>query len=193
VCGSAVAEKRNKIICGVTKEPNYLACSSRSRSELVVLIQKDGKIFAQIDIDSRDLDTFDERAVETVEKVADWLANAYEARAGQVEERIAKYGQARPQAADLKHKVDELERLIRIQKTRSVSLNASARNSLLTRLLQPFHQADASTTRKYSGTGLGPAISHRFCQMMRGKISVESRLHEGSAFTFRVPATHQGG
>ena len=86
VCGSAVAEKRNKIIPDVTKEPNYLACSSSTKSELVVLIQKDGKIFAQIDIDSHDLDAFDERAVEAVQKVADWLANAYEARARQVDE-----------------------------------------------------------------------------------------------------------
>jgi L-methionine (R)-S-oxide reductase len=86
VCGSAVAEKRNKNIPDVTKEPNYLACSSSTKSELVVLIQKDGKIFAQIDIDSHDLDAFDERTVEAVQKVADWLANAYEARAGQVEE-----------------------------------------------------------------------------------------------------------
>jgi len=86
VCGSAVAEKRNKIIPDVTKEPNYLACSSSTKSELVVLIQKNGKIFAQIDIDSHDLDAFDERTVEVIQKVADWLANAYEARAWQVEE-----------------------------------------------------------------------------------------------------------
>jgi L-methionine (R)-S-oxide reductase len=86
VCGSAVAEKRNKIIPDVTKEPNYLACSSSTKSELVVLIQKGGKIFAQIDIDSHDLDAFDERAVEAVQKVADWLANAYEARARQAQE-----------------------------------------------------------------------------------------------------------
>ena len=86
VCGSAVAEKCNKNIPDVTKEPNYLACSSSTRSELVVLIQKDGNIFAQIDIDSHTLDAFDERAVETVQKAADWLANAYAVRARQVEE-----------------------------------------------------------------------------------------------------------
>jgi GAF domain-containing protein len=86
VCGSAVAEKRNKNIPDVTKEPNYLACSSSTKSELVVLIQKSGKIFAQIDIDSHDLNAFDERTVEVVQKVADWLANAYEARARQIEE-----------------------------------------------------------------------------------------------------------
>ncbi len=86
VCGSAVAEKRNKNIPDVTKEPNYLACSSATRSELVVLIQKNGRIFAQIDIDSHDLDAFDERSVEAVQKAADWLADAYQDRAVQVEE-----------------------------------------------------------------------------------------------------------
>jgi GAF domain-containing protein len=78
VCGSAVAERHNKIVPDVTKELNYLACSSSTKSELVVLIQKDGSIFAQIDIDSHDFDVFDEAVVEGVQKVADWLANIYE-------------------------------------------------------------------------------------------------------------------
>lgn len=86
VCGSAVAEKQNKNIPDVTKEPNYLACSSSTRSELVVLIQKNGKIYAQIDIDSDDLNAFDEKVVEAVQKTADWLADAYKARAGQAQE-----------------------------------------------------------------------------------------------------------
>ena len=80
VCGSAVAEKRNKNIPDVSKEPNYLACSASTRSELVVLIRKGEHIFAQIDIDSHDYDAFDEQWTHAVEAVADWLADAYEAR-----------------------------------------------------------------------------------------------------------------
>lgn len=80
VCGSAVAEKRDKNIPDVSKEPNYLACSSATKSELVVLIRKGDAIFAQIDIDSHELDAFDPAAVEQVEQVADWLADAYAAR-----------------------------------------------------------------------------------------------------------------
>lgn len=77
VCGSAVAEGRDKNVPDVSKEPNYLACSSATRSELVVLIRKGDTIFAQIDIDSHEINAFDARTELEVKKVADWLANAY--------------------------------------------------------------------------------------------------------------------
>ena len=80
VCGSAVAERRNMNVPDVSKAPEYLACSSATRSELVVLIRSGSEIFAQIDIDSHDLDAFDPKAVVEVERVAEWLAGAYAAR-----------------------------------------------------------------------------------------------------------------
>ena len=55
------------------------------------------------------------------------------------------------------------------------------------KLLQEFSQADASTTRKYGGTGLGLVISRRFCQMMGGDITAESEPGRGSIFTIRLP------
>jgi signal transduction histidine kinase len=55
------------------------------------------------------------------------------------------------------------------------------------RLFQEFSQADASTTRKYGGTGLGLVISRRFCQMMGGDITVASEPGRGSTFTIRLP------
>jgi len=80
VCGTAVAEKRNMNIPDVRKVSNYLACSTATRSELVVLIRTGNEIHAQIDIDSHEVAAFDDAAVDKVQRIADWLASAYERR-----------------------------------------------------------------------------------------------------------------
>jgi L-methionine (R)-S-oxide reductase len=79
VCGTAVAEKRNLNIPDVREISNYLACSAETRSELVVLIRSGERIHAQIDIDSHQVGAFNDDAVAMVQRVADWLAKAYEA------------------------------------------------------------------------------------------------------------------
>ena len=80
VCGTAVAERRNMNIPDVRNISNYLACSTSTLSELVVLIRSGETIHAQIDIDSNQVAAFDDDAVEMVQQVADWLAAAYQAR-----------------------------------------------------------------------------------------------------------------
>ena len=57
-------------------------------------------------------------------------------------------------------------------------------------LFQRFHQADASTTRRFGGTGLGLALSKAFGEMLGGDLTVDSFPGRGSTFTLLLPATY---
>jgi signal transduction histidine kinase/CheY-like chemotaxis protein len=59
----------------------------------------------------------------------------------------------------------------------------------LRKLFQNFNQAEAWTSTKYGGTGLGLSLTQKLCRLMGGEVTVESELGSGSCFTIRLPAS----
>ena len=57
----------------------------------------------------------------------------------------------------------------------------------LSRLFQPFMQAESSTTKRFGGTGLGLAITKHLAELMGGSVTVESELGRGTTFSVRLP------
>jgi L-methionine (R)-S-oxide reductase len=60
VCGTSWAENKTLIVPDVEKFPGHIACSSLSRSEIVIPMVKQQEVIGVLDVDSKDLDTFDE-------------------------------------------------------------------------------------------------------------------------------------
>ena len=74
VCGTAVATGEDQNVADVRDRSNYIACNLFTRSELVVLIRRGGKILGQIDVDSDQVDPFTPEEVRAVREVAEALA-----------------------------------------------------------------------------------------------------------------------
>lgn len=73
VCGTAWAEERIIVVPDVDAFPGHIACSSLSRSEIVVPLKENGTVIGVLDIDSASLATFDETDQYYLEKVAAML------------------------------------------------------------------------------------------------------------------------
>lgn len=59
-------------------------------------------------------------------------------------------------------------------------------------IFDEFRQADHKASRRFGGTGLGLAIAKKYCQMLNGKIDVDSQVGAGSTFTLTLPITPSG-
>lgn len=73
VCGTAWAEARTIVVDDVELFPGHIACSSASRSEIVVPLVSQGEVIAVLDIDSAEVATFDDTDRRYLEQVAAML------------------------------------------------------------------------------------------------------------------------
>jgi L-methionine (R)-S-oxide reductase len=73
VCGSSWQEKRTLIVPDVEKFPGHIACSSLSKSEIVVPILRQNEVKGVLDVDSLDLDSFDGTDQLYLEKIIDLI------------------------------------------------------------------------------------------------------------------------
>ena len=74
VCGTAWLKEETQVVPDVDKFPGHIACSSASRSEIVVPIFYEGKVIAVLDIDSERLNTFDETDRQNLEQIVKMLS-----------------------------------------------------------------------------------------------------------------------
>ena len=76
VCGTAWAKAETQVVPDVDKFPGHIACSSASRSEIVVPVFHEGRVVAVLDIDSAQLGTFDQTDRQYLEQVAFFVSPA---------------------------------------------------------------------------------------------------------------------
>ncbi|MEY4486127.1 MAG: hypothetical protein RL440_658 [Bacteroidota bacterium] len=74
VCGTAWAQQKSQLVPDVEAFPGHIACSSLSKSELVVPIFKDQQVWGVLDLDSKELGGFDLTDQEEIEKLMTWFA-----------------------------------------------------------------------------------------------------------------------
>jgi GAF domain-containing protein len=74
VCGSAWAQQKSICVPNVDEFPGHIACSSLSKSELVVPIFKEDKVWGVLDLDSTELANFDATDQLEIEKLMTWFA-----------------------------------------------------------------------------------------------------------------------
>jgi L-methionine (R)-S-oxide reductase len=75
VCGTSWQRNEVLVVPDVDAFPGHIACSSESRSEIVLPIVKNGEVIAVLDIDSKDLNDFDETDAHHLTEICQWLGS----------------------------------------------------------------------------------------------------------------------
>jgi len=74
VCGTSAEKRVSVIVPDVDKFPGHISCDTGSRSEIVIPVIKNGELFAVLDIDSYNYDSFDERDKKYLEEICTFLS-----------------------------------------------------------------------------------------------------------------------
>ncbi len=77
ICGAAIREEQTIVVPDVNADPRYLSCSLETKSEIVVPIRKGEKIVGEIDIDSDELNAFDEQDKNFLENLSQILSISF--------------------------------------------------------------------------------------------------------------------
>lgn len=73
VCGAAALRRESIIVPDVDKFPGHIACSSLSRSEVVIPLINNGNVWGVLDVDSDELNMFDETDKKYLEELCSWV------------------------------------------------------------------------------------------------------------------------
>lgn len=74
VCGTSWAQAQTLIVPDIEKFPGHIACSSHSRSEIVVPVIRNGEVIGVLDVDSVETDQFDETDQRYLEEIVDFIS-----------------------------------------------------------------------------------------------------------------------
>jgi len=78
ICGAAAREQKTQLVADVHARADHIACASTTNSEVVVpILNAAGQTIAVLDVDSDDLDAFDENDQKYLEELAEWLGRVF--------------------------------------------------------------------------------------------------------------------
>jgi signal transduction histidine kinase/DNA-binding response OmpR family regulator/HPt (histidine-containing phosphotransfer) domain-containing protein len=195
----------------LNKEQKHFVTTALNSSQVLLSIINDILDFSKIEAGKLDLEFIDVSIKDVVSQVTSLMKNAADRRDLKLSHSISREvpRSVRGDPIRLRQILTNLvSNAVKFTEKGEVSVEVTSRQSTRTevellfavrdsgigmseeqvnRLFEPFSQADASTTRKHGGTGLGLVICKRLTELMGGRIGVKSQVGRGSYFWFVLP------